>query len=371
MAGPKLEDLQTIAFSFYDAVLTQDGWENSLQDLADAFGGSFATFEIIDKKTGSHLQHHDSSDLEIKTEYLSHFLQINPRYAFGFSPSAPRIMHDAQFITEREMNHSEFYVDFLRPHDLKYFLACKAYETTGHIGVFTIQKSRKAKPPSEEDLQAFNQLTPSLARVAASQFEYGQVLSHTRDMESVFEGEEDGVLILDQHGTVKKLNSAADRIVQRNDGVNITSGKLGCSDPASNTMLAKLFFSLSNTPPLAVSEKTLFAQRSSNTLPYQIRIRKCSECRRDLPENSCSFIAFIRDPDRIRELDVMALIDNFRLTPTEASVAKLIAKGKTAREISISLNGALPTIRTHIQRVLQKMGVTRQMDVVRILTRYL
>jgi DNA-binding CsgD family transcriptional regulator/PAS domain-containing protein len=371
MAAPKFDELLGIAFNFNDAVLSQNTWQTALQDLADAFGGSFATFEVIDKKTRTHVQHHDSSELEVQTEYLKHFMPINPRYAFGFRPDAPNIMHDAQFMSEQDMNRNEFYMDFLRPHDLRYFLAYKAYETHTHIGVFTIQKSKKSKPPSEEDLQAFNQLAPSFSRVADSQFEYGHLFASMRNLENVIDGMEDGVLVLDANGTVGQMNSAADRIVRLNDGISISSGKIVCGDAEKNEKLAQLIHLLSNNASLAVSEKILLIQRNSNSHPYQIRIQRSTGCQHDQLAPSGALIMFIRDPDQVVELDVLALIDSFGLTPAEASIAILITKGQAANEISISLKVSVPTVRSHIQRIMQKMGVTRQIDVVRILTRYL
>ena len=65
----RIDDLLNISLGLSEAVLSQNKWPNALRDLADGFGGSFATFEVIDKKTGVHIEHQDSSDLEIQAKY--------------------------------------------------------------------------------------------------------------------------------------------------------------------------------------------------------------------------------------------------------------------------------------------------------------
>ncbi len=371
IAVARIDDLLNISLGLSEAVLSQNKWPNALRDLADGFGGSFATFEVIDKKTGVHIEHRDSSDLEIQARYLKHFMPINPRFAFGSRADAPSIMHDAQFMSEQEMNRSEFYADFLRPHDLRYFLGYRAFETNDLVGVFTVQKSRRSKPPTDEDLLALGQLAPSLSRIADSQLEYGRLFADIQNLEDVFEGSKDGLLILDSKGSVRKMNSAAESIVQRNDGISMFSGKVVCGDATRNEQLARLVFLLSRSSSLEISESTLLVQRSSNLPPYQIRLQRCWGDARDLVESPGTLIMVIQDPDQTRKLEVLALMDSFGLTQTEAAVAILIAEGQAAAGISTSLNVSLHTIRTHIQRIMQKMGVTRQIDVVRILTRYM
>ncbi|MEO5373231.1 MAG: helix-turn-helix transcriptional regulator [Alphaproteobacteria bacterium] len=72
---------------------------------------------------------------------------------------------------------------------------------------------------------------------------------------------------------------------------------------------------------------------------------------------------------RIEERDAPAptLAEAFRLTPSEARIARSIARGQglfeTATELGISRN----TARTHMKRIYAKTGARRQGDLVRLL----
>ena len=52
------------------------------------------------------------------------------------------------------------------------------------------------------------------------------------------------------------------------------------------------------------------------------------------------------------------------LTPAEAEVAVLLAKGHTARHIASTTGRRYSTIRTHIKHIFSKLGLTRQIEVV-------
>jgi DNA-binding NarL/FixJ family response regulator len=61
---------------------------------------------------------------------------------------------------------------------------------------------------------------------------------------------------------------------------------------------------------------------------------------------------------------VQSLLD---LTPTEARVACALAAGKTVEEIAAESRNAQATIRTHLHRILEKTGCTRQAEIVALL----
>ena len=78
-------------------------------------------------------------------------------------------------------------------------------------------------------------------------------------------------------------------------------------------------------------------------------------------------LATLFSPEQMRGLDAFALADFFRLTPTQARVAVLLADGMTAAEIGEKLGIALSTVRTHLRQVLSRLGATRLADAVRLL----
>jgi len=195
---PTLDDLARVSLNFSEAVLDENLWDSALQDLADTFNGSFATFEVIDKSSGRHILHHDSSDFEIQNEYLGYYMPKNPRLAFGKRLDSPQIMHDRLFMSDNEMDRDEFYADFLRPHDLRYFLCFKAYESDTAQGVFTIQKSARNGPATKEELRAIAEVGEHLSNVAEFQMRHQRLANRQHLIETAFDTLKDGLVILSE-----------------------------------------------------------------------------------------------------------------------------------------------------------------------------
>jgi DNA-binding CsgD family transcriptional regulator len=68
-----------------------------------------------------------------------------------------------------------------------------------------------------------------------------------------------------------------------------------------------------------------------------------------------------------RSMDPFIVAECFDLTPAEARVAVHISNGLNAKEIARLQSVALSTVRTQIQKVLEKAGVERQVDLMRVL----
>ena len=118
------------------------------------------------------------------------------------------------------MDRNEFYSDFLRPHDLRYCLAFKAYETVDEIGCFTIQKSSRSGPANEDELAAIKTIAPMLSSVANIQSKHHELLGQIQDFESIFDTISDGVVLIDGKGTIVNMNHAAIDILDMIDGLS-------------------------------------------------------------------------------------------------------------------------------------------------------
>jgi len=371
MATPSRDDLLDISFNLSGAVLNQDNWNQTLQGLANVFDGSFATFEVIDKKSGRHIQHIDSSDMVIQEKYIDYYVPLNPRIKFGFLPNSPLILHDHLLLTEQEMDRDEFYSDFLQPHDLRYFLSYKAYETADVVGVFTIQRNARCGPASDGELLALKQLSPSFSKVADLQIRYSHLYRSADDLESRLEASEDGIIFLNEFGYIRGLNSSAENILKKGDGFSFLNGNLICTDSKCEEKLKRLLFLVGNGNETTPKGKNVLITRPSGLPPYQVRIQNSAKYDMDKANNDTVFIMFIQDTSINRHIEIDEFMDSFGFTAAEANVAISIANGKTATEIAELSSVSIPTIRTHIQHLMQKMSVNRQVDIVRILSRYL
>ena len=129
MAEQRPNNLSEVSSKIGAAALGMETWDSTLSCLTDTFGGAFSTFELIDKKSNQVFEFHGSSGPEIDHEYLNYYIPRNPRIQHGLRRDADPVQFDHSFISDVEMDRNEFYMDFLRPFDLRYFLSFRAFET--------------------------------------------------------------------------------------------------------------------------------------------------------------------------------------------------------------------------------------------------
>lgn len=77
---------------------------------------------------------------------------------------------------------------------------------------------------------------------------------------------------------------------------------------------------------------------------------------------------FLRDPVKRPVLAVEAFADFYNLTPSEARVAAVLAQGGNLGAACDVLGITLPTAKTHLQRIFGKTGVSRQAELVAMMT---
>lgn len=73
------------------------------------------------------------------------------------------------------------------------------------------------------------------------------------------------------------------------------------------------------------------------------------------------------DPAQVRAFDPFALASLFGLTPAQSRVAAGLAEGRTPQEMALASGTSLATVRAHLHKVLQRMGLRRSAELVRML----
>ena len=90
---------------------------------------------------------------------------------------------------------------------------------------------------------------------------------------------------------------------------------------------------------------------------------------RELLQTERSAIAiFLRDPVKRPVFAVDAFADYYKLTPAETRVAAVLGQGGNLGAACDMLGITLPTAKTHLQRIFEKTGVSRQAELVAMMT---
>jgi DNA-binding CsgD family transcriptional regulator len=173
-----------------------------------------------------------------------------------------------------------------------------------------------------------------------------------------------GVIIADSGGRVIEMNRAAESIVRLDDGLNVRSDRLCARRAFETAKIAKLIAGAAADAKSDRAAGRMLVGRGNGLTPY---VLTGAPLHTDVADHEPYTLIVVVDPERHCPSD-KDLAEFFGLSPAEARLAAALLTGKTLSEIAASTGTRITTLRTQLGSILRKVGVRRQLDLVRILS---
>lgn len=167
-----------------------------------------------------------------------------------------------------------------------------------------------------------------------------------------------GIIMIDQAGRARFVSQAARAILAERDGIRWSEDSVSLADPADQRRLDELVEAAHNGPASEV--RAMLVQRPSALLSYQLTVVPgglASDLVALLLSDPCASPVGLHT--QLREL--------YGLTKAEAGVAVALAGGSDLHQIAARSKRSVETVRSHLRRVFDKTGTTRQVDLVRVI----
>ncbi|MDE0035796.1 MAG: helix-turn-helix transcriptional regulator [Deltaproteobacteria bacterium] len=175
-----------------------------------------------------------------------------------------------------------------------------------------------------------------------------------------------GVIQLDRSGRIVETNDRARELLCKGDGLVDRGGLLHAFSPVDDAELQRLvaralpsFGRQGVSGSMVVGQPLLFprlALHISPTVEGQPNVR---------PRRIAALVLVV-DPTTRVVVDPSLVAAALGLTKAESYVAVLLAEGKTIRDIAIATGRTENTIRWHVKRILDKHGISRQVELVQL-----
>jgi DNA-binding CsgD family transcriptional regulator len=176
------------------------------------------------------------------------------------------------------------------------------------------------------------------------------------------------IFLVDADGRIMHANAAARLVLARRDVLCSVAGRLAACDAGANRILRAAFSGAANGNVLADAKATALTLTAADRIRYVARVLPLTTGRRrrpgmDYAATAAVFVGgVVLDARSLPEI----LVEAYRLTPTELRVLFAIFDGGGVREIGEALGIAATTVKTHLSRVFEKTGTSRQADLVRL-----
>jgi len=354
------------------ATIDQPGlWDSLVKEICGTLEGDsivlFANFPNV--KTPIILARETTEDSW--RDFAGYYAAINPimqkceqKFLPGTSWMSDRAVPDV------ELETTEFYNDFFRPHDMYYTIGLRLPLGGEAAGSLTCQRSKRAGAFGMQADAVMQALRPHLQRAFSLHHKMSEMNSKTLGLAAALDACGQAVFCLGRDGRVLSANGRAEALLQRADALRLRNQRLHATLPemegALQRTLAAAVSALTFERAAAPERSFLLLERKSGGPPLRIAAAPFVSGR-ETWVNGVAALVFVHDAAQPAGSRGDAMRVLYGLTPTEIRVAEHLLAGRDARELAGRMHITLETARFHVKRVLGKTGMRRQPELMRLM----
>jgi DNA-binding CsgD family transcriptional regulator/PAS domain-containing protein len=178
------------------------------------------------------------------------------------------------------------------------------------------------------------------------------------------------VVLLDAAGKALFVNRVAEGLLHASDGLVLRHGSLEATSAADRRELSRILdraLSKGAFQTAFPASGATLVSRPSGRRPFEVIVAPLRSKRLRAGPSATTAAVFVSDPEQTPVAARDVLVQLFHLTPAEATLAQIVARGRGLPEAAAELGISFHTARTHLYRVLAKTCTRRQSELVRLL----
>lgn len=356
-----------LALAAYEAAVEPELWPDFLKRYTEAISAEMSFFQT--HRLGSQNSTIAASFgivPRFTQDYNEHYSKLNVwREGGRHLYVAGRVNLDQEMCPRPVLERSEFYNDHLLRIGVSYCMAAVIAREGETVPTLTSLRGRSKGAFDETDRQIPSFLAPHLNRA----WRFVQRLELLAAAESVLDESPQGIVFLSTGGAAISWNRLAGEVFAEADGLMVRKGVLSANDRRADARLRKAIDDAlaPSQPPEA---GTVAIPRLSMLRDYQV---VTAPLRSHLPRfagmRAPSALVLITDPERQPRANPELLIQMYKLTRREATLAVKLSEGKSVERAAEELSITYETARTHLRRVFSKTSTSRQAELLLLMAR--
>lgn len=356
-------DLASLIGAIYEAGMDFSLWPYVLGRIATAFNAHSAGIAGQGRTLSECWGFSSAIDPEVEKKYIDYYHSVNPVWQRASSTPVGTVQTDTMVVPRRELKRTEFFNDFLVPHQVESMLNAVVLVEEGRQTVVAVRRNPQFET---DDVRLYKLLAPHLQRAVQINIKLARAeLSHNASV-ATLNHLDDGILFVDKDANVRFANQSAEGLFKNGD-LRLRKGRLHADSAGER---AALHAAISQSVNGLIQERPtdLVCLRRQGRSPLSLLIAPLPlENSFQLGPSQPMAVIFVKDPDRLSKPTAVQLREKFRMTPAEAGFALEISKGDGIQATADRLSISMGTARTHLSRIFDKTGTRRQAELVRVL----
>ena len=363
-----VENTARLTGLIYDAALDPAQWPVFLDGYAEAMNASCAYLHARNLDSGR-LHYAAASNMEtaVLASYADHYGGIDSWVGAARDRSTGSVMTSRMLLPDKQLEHSEFYTDFLQPIDIRHICTAIVMNEQSEFAAATVFRPRHKADFGKEERMLADRLWPHLHR--ATQIQQKLALSDLRvaALDMAIDELTVGVIVLDADARIIEANTVARRILAEGDGLVALDGELVAVHSGDDLPLRQALTVALHPERLTAASGALPVRRRGNPQPYPVMVTPMRKRETAFGRRIPAILVFIGDPDArpVPPLDILR--QWFGLTRREAALVSIMAQGSSLAEAAERMRIRRTTARNYMHSIYGKTGTSRQSDLIRLL----
>jgi DNA-binding CsgD family transcriptional regulator len=365
MHSPSDAQLHDLIDRIYASAVRPEVWRDVIRGVSELFEGAAVLGETYLPRASDNPFESVGLQEKYVLSYVGDTTSLLPWATRLESQFADRFRPMSEALPGFELAGSEFYERWMKPQGLAplWPIVLSILAESGEMvaGLSVFQREGEGAF-SEAEMRAADALVPHFQRAFRMRMSLDAAYQARVPVADALDRLPLGMLVLDGNCQVLMENASAARVLALEDGIEILSTGLAATDTRENTKLHELIkTALESTEGQSLSG-TSFMQvsRPSGRQPFSVMVSPLLSAPAGALSSEAVVACFISDPEAGQVPTLEALGQIYGLTPAEAEVAQLLAKGLSLDEIAADRGISLNTVRSHLKHIFSKTGTSRQ-----------
>jgi DNA-binding CsgD family transcriptional regulator len=266
---------------------------------------------------------------------------------------------------DRERNR--YFVEWVRPQGISDAVTINLERAANSASNLTMGRNEAAGPVTDVELEGLRMLAPHVRRALA----ISQVLELKTIEAATFVSTLDtlnlAILLVDEDTACIHANLAATTMLNAKYPFTLNGGRLILPQTAATEALREAVRNTATGSLTSMSRGAGIPVSLDDEAPMVLHVMPLLRSEYyHYAEQRATAAIFASPATTPLQMPADALALFYGLTPAESRVFEMLVAGETQSEIALKLGLAISTIKTHLHRVFEKTGCTRQVDLVRL-----
>jgi DNA-binding CsgD family transcriptional regulator/PAS domain-containing protein len=367
------QKLSELIGDVYDAALDQSLWEGVLERAAHFVGGIGAALFSKDASAQQGIVHYEVGiDPYYRQLYFDKYVTLDPVTTGHLLAEIEQPVAVADLIPYHEFTETRFYREWVRPQGLVDLVSAVLDRSATSAAMFGVFRSERDGVADDATRRRMRLIVPHIRRAVLIGRMFDLKAAEAATFADTLDGLSVGMCLVDAEGRIIHANAAGYAIIRVGDILRSVGGRLIACDAQVDKTLRDIFAAAGQgdaalgTMGIAVP---LVGKDDERYVAHVLPLTSGGRSRAGKTYRAAAAL-FVRKAVLEFPSAFEVIGKTFKLTPTELRVLSAITDVGGVPEVAAALGVAVTTIKTHLGRLFEKTGTTRQADLVKLVAGY-